>query len=449
MTVHLDRRLSRLARLQNGLFALLAVALALLLGALAQEFRVQKDVTLSGRNSLSTASLTVLSRLDKPLLVTVYAGTDGPLRGQIRAALEPYLRAYPAMRLAFVDPAVEPGRTREAGVRLNGEMVVEYGGRSEHLTVLNEESVSNLLMRLARAGERQVLYLDGHGERRLDGQANHDLGDFGRQLAAKGIRTAPLNLAAVQDVPRNAALLVIAGPQVDLLPGETDKILAYLERGGSLLWLADPGSLHGLQPLAEKLGVTPLPGRVVDLQARALRLPPNVAVSAAYGYHPVTQGFDLVTVFPDTRGLAVEERPHWQTTPLVETAGEDKSWAETGPGGEHAAFDPKRDIPGPLALGVALERTRDEGSQRVAVMGGGAFLSNTFLGNGGNLDLGVNLINWLAHDDRLITIQPRARPDAGLAMTQGKAALLGLGALLGLPLLLAAVGVVTWRRRRR
>ena len=55
--------------------------------------------------------------------------------------------------------------------------------------------------------ERLVLWLEGHGERRLDGSANHDLGDFGNQLLRKGFRVNSINLAVAQDMPANAALL--------------------------------------------------------------------------------------------------------------------------------------------------------------------------------------------------------------------------------------------------
>ena len=73
-------------------------------------------------------------------------------------------------------------------------------------------------------------------------------------------------------------------------------------------------------------------------------------------------------------------------------------------------FDKGRDVPGPVNIAVALERNVNDRTQRVVVVGNGSFLANTFLGNGGNLDLGVNMINWLAGDDALIAIQPRPSP---------------------------------------
>ena len=48
------------------------------------------------------------------------------------------------------------------------------------------------------------------------------------------------------------------------------------------------------------------------------------------------------------------------------------------------------------------------------VVGNASFLSNYFITSGGNLDLGINMINWLAGDDQLITIQPKPLKDVNV-----------------------------------
>ena len=45
------------------------------------------------------------------------------------------------------------------------------------------------------------MYVDGHGEAKLDGSANFDLGEFGRQLNTKGFRVQGLNLTIAPQVP--------------------------------------------------------------------------------------------------------------------------------------------------------------------------------------------------------------------------------------------------------
>ena len=139
----------------------------------------------------------------------------------------------------------------------------------------------------------------------------------------------------------------------------------------------------------------------------------------------MTAQFDLVTVFPHARAIGVNDDPGWHVTPLIETAA--RSWVESGAADEHAAFDPRQDVAGPVVIGRALEREREDGRQRIAVIGSGDFLANAYLGNGGNLDLGINLVNWLAGDANLITIQPKNTMDATLSLGKSAAMALALG----------------------
>ena len=145
------------------------------------------------------------------------------------------------------------------------------------------------------------MYLEGHGERKLDGAANHDLGDFGKRLQKNGYRIASLNLTVSPEVPSNASLLVLTHPQAALLPGEVNKILRHLDSGGNLLWLIDAEPLRGLEPVAEKLGLLLTPGMVIDPAAQDMNAPANWALSTDYPSHPVTNNFNLITVFPFAR----------------------------------------------------------------------------------------------------------------------------------------------------
>jgi ABC-type uncharacterized transport system involved in gliding motility auxiliary subunit len=450
--MEINRKLRFRLRLQNGLFlALFLVAIGFSV-YLLRTYHVQWDITQGARHSLSQASLNTLRQLPGPVVLTAYATQQDPKLGDIRKLIRefaaPYQRAKPDLSLKFIDPAEQPEATRAAGVKVNGEMVATYRNRSEHLTTLNEQTLTNALMRLARSEERLAMYLDGHGERKLDGDANHDLGDFGRHLQTKGFKIGSLNLALAQEVPANASLLLIASPQVDLLPGEVEKLGQYLARGGNLLWLIDQEPLHGLQSLAEALGLMLSPGVVIDPAAgQKAGVPATIALAALYARHPVTDNFDLITAFPFARQIGFADETGWHATNLIEVA--PRGWVETGKLEGNPVFDKGRDIPGPVTVGITLERSVEDKNQRVAVIGSGAFLSNTYLGNGGNLDLGVNLVNWLAGDDNLITVQPRSTRDADLALSKPAAAVISIGFLLALPLAFLIAAIAIWRRRRK
>ncbi len=452
--MELTRRRRRLLTVHHWLFVVLLLALTALLAFLAHEYRFQRDLTHANRNTLSAATLEVLKQLDGPLHITAFAMPQ-TVRGQdvhkwIREVLRTYQRAKPDLALTIVDPREDPKAALAAGVQTTNELLIEYRKRSERLSVAeinNEQAVANALMRLARGAERLVLWLDGHGERRLNGIANHDLGEFGRQLQLKGFRLNSLNLALAQEVPANAALLVVASPQVDLLPAEVDKIRRHLAASGNLLWLIDPGPLRGMQPIAEILGLVLTPGIVVDPEASRFNTSPTIAVGATYGRHPITNVLAKNTFFPVARQIGTTENEEWRVTPLVEVA--QRGWVETGKLDGNISFDKNRDFAGPVNIATAFERTVGDRNQRVVVVGTGEFLANAYLGNLGNLDLGVNIMNWLTGDDRMITIQPRPAPDSTLDIEPFTFYSIAFTFLLALPLAFTITGAVIWWRRRK
>jgi ABC-type uncharacterized transport system involved in gliding motility auxiliary subunit len=452
-------RKSRLRiRLENVLFGLLFLAAMGLLAWLSTRYNLQADWTASGRNSLSAASQALLDRLEGPVRITAYAREEEVLRSRIRELVERYRRHKGDMELRFVDPDNVPDKIRELGITAPGELVIAYGGRSEHLQSHTEQAMTNALQRVARAGERRLAFITGHGERRPLGQANHDLGDWGKQLEQRGFRLESLNLAERGAIPEETAVLVLAGPQVSLLPGEVQIIQGYVERGRNLLWLADPGSLRGLGPLAEQLGLEFQPGVIVDPTTQIFGIDnPAMALVSGYPSHPLTQDFELLTVYPQAVGILADPPAPWESRPFLTTSGH--AWSETGELAGEVRFEEETDISGPLDIGVALTRDLSTGepssdeagrrTQRIAVVGDGDFLSNSFLGNGGNLDIGLSLANWLASDDALIAVPAKVAPDLSLALSKTQAAVIGIGYLVGAPLLLLVAGLFIWMRRRR
>lgn len=443
--------LSRNVALRNMIFVLLLLSAALGLGYFATRHHVQRDVTHNASNSLEPASVEVLKQLTGPVNITVYATEQDVRLGDIRKIIRDFLSLYQRYKsdinLVFIDPGKEVEKARAARIQLNGEMVIEYAGRNEHLTKINEQIVTSTLLRLAHSRDQTVMYLDGHGERKLDGLANFDLGAvFGAKLKQNGFRLNSLNLALAQEVPANVSVLVITQPQLDLMPGEVDKLLRYVERGGNLLWLVDAEPLHGLERLAEKLDLLLPPGIVIDPDS-GMNVPATWTIGATYPPHAITRNFNLITAYPLARPLIRNENTDWKYHVLVEVAA--RGWVSSKAPKGKPVFDKQHDIPGPAVIAMALERNIHDMEQRIVVVGNGAFLANSYAGNGGNVDLGVNMVNWLAGEERLITLQPRATKDSNLALSKTQLNVISFVSLLGLPLLLAGVGGYIWWKRRR
>ncbi|HTD92151.1 MAG TPA: GldG family protein, partial [Burkholderiales bacterium] len=345
---------------QGSLYTVLLLVLVMLLAWVAREYRAEWDVTANARNTLSQGTQDALRQFDGPVNVTAYAmARDGSndVHKLLQEKLRPWQRVKPDLAVTMVDPRDDPKRANAAGLRSPNELVIEHKGRTEHLPVesFNEQNFVNALIRLSRTTTTVVYWLDGHGERKLDGIANNDLGEFGRQLQMKGYKFSNLNLSIAQDVPRNAAALVIASPQTDLQDAEVARVRAFIEAGGNLLWLIDPEPLHGLDPIAEYLGLVLTPGTVVDPSIKPRSGPPTLAVGSNYARHPVTGSFRLNTLFPGSRQIGAAEREGWRMTPLIDVA--QRGWVETGKLDDKPIFDEAHDFRGPVNIAMAFERT--------------------------------------------------------------------------------------------
>jgi len=436
--------------LKNIAFAMVLLVAAFALYQLAARHPMQWDTTQSASNTLEDSSVDVLKQLPDEIRITVYAteqdATVEDMHKLIRGFVALYQRYKPDITLVFIDPVKQPDEARKVNIQANGEMLVQYGGRVEHLTVISEQALTGALLRLAHSKDKLLMYLDGHGERKLDGIANHDLGEFGKRLQQNGYRLGSLNLTIAQDVPSNANMLLITQPQIDMLPGEVDKLLRYVAQGGNILWLVDAEPLHGLEPLAEKLGLLLTPGIVIDPAAEEMRAPANWALATGYPPHPVTRNFNLISVFPFARAIGSEENEAWQRTTLVEAA--PHGWVSSRTAQGKPSFDKNQDVPGPATIALALQRDVNDRDQRIVVVGSGSFLANAYSGNGGNIDLGINMVNWLANEEKLIATQPRLVKDSAVTLSKTQLGVISGGFLIVLPALLLLVGGVQWWRRR-
>lgn len=436
---------------QNILFVVLLLTGVGVAAWLSTQYAYEADWTHGRRNSLSPASARLLASLKQPLDITVYAGPNSPFHAPLERFLSSYQKVKPDIRVTFVDPDRDPEAVRQAGVTVVGEVVLEYGGRTEKLTRINQAEMGNALQRLIRSTDRYVVFLKGDGERDALGEHNFDLGAYGKQLTAKGFKIEPLSLAANPSIPDNTAVLVIAGPQAPVLPGMVKLIREYVKQGGNLLWLGDPGPLFGLEPLASDLGVKFGRGTIVDPNTQLFGISDaGIAVVTDYSANSaVTAGLRVMTLFPNATSVEVNPSAGWQEDDFLKSL--PRSWLETGDVHKPVGYDPKLgDKPGPLTLGAAL--TRDLGGgrhQRVLITGDGDFLSDAYVANVGNMELGLDIMNWVSHDDSLIDVNPQPAPDLVLSLTPRQQEAM-VGAFLALlPLLLISAALLVWVRRRR
>jgi len=468
---------------QNRLFYLLFSAVIILTAMLSYKYQYISDWTENSQNSLNEKTIALLQRLEEPIKITSYTNNN-EIKKIVKRLIARYQFEYGEIQLDFIDPTQHPQQVRDLGIQVEGELIIEMAGRIEHLTQLNESKLTNSIFRLARQSQRKVLFIEGHGERKALGKANFDLGEFSQQLHKQGFEIASFKLTDSIPIDANNDVLIIAGPQADYLNGEVQVLLKYIEQGVNFLWLLEPLQdsgqyLFGLAPLAERLGLEFNEGVVVDTSTRSLQLErPDYAIISDYINHPLTASMQSLTIFP--QALAIDpiredkednNQTNFSFEPILLTI--EQSWVETSEVKGTIHYDADEDTLGPLIIGVSQTRKLNDNDtatnndqtqplqqssistqpltqQRVVVIGDGDFLSNAFVANGGNLELGLNIFNWLSQDDQFIAIPAKEQPDVELNFSETQLMVIGFVFFMLLPALFILIGLfIRFKRRKR
>lgn len=100
-----------------------------------------------------------------------------------------------------------------------------------------------------------VYFLTGHGEKSIEDSYKI----YADQLRSKNYDVKELNLSETPQIPENAKIIYLAGPQSDLTDREADLLDAYLENGGSASFLLSPCETEGrflnIEKILDKFGI--------------------------------------------------------------------------------------------------------------------------------------------------------------------------------------------------
>ena len=256
-----------------------------------------------------------------------------------------------------------------------GTVVITYKDRTQRVTASEEQDVTNALIKLVTGKEKKVYFTQGHGERDTAGSDRLGYSSITAALGRDNFTVDKLVLAQQKDVPADATVVVIAGPQTDFLGPEIDALKRYVAKGGKILAMVDPPEPNGadqanLRAFLHDWAIDFGNDIVVDASGigQLFGGDASVPVAAIYPPHPITEGFRVMTAFPLSRSvLPVEGGVGGHTAqPIVQTS--QQSWAETDlknlTTGKVELNADQGDKQGPVTLGAAVSAPATEARAR-------------------------------------------------------------------------------------
>ena len=413
------------------------------------------DLTPDKRYQLSDYTRRVLGELEDDVRVLAFLRSDDKRNRDIEDLLSRVSLSSKRVRYQVVDVNRNPALAREYGVDVYGAIVVESQGRRREFSNPTEELLIAAIVQVTRPSNRRVYFLTGHGERDLSSPDDrHGFSSARAALMTERYEVGELRLVADREIPADAATLIIAGPRSNLLTGEMLRLDTYLQNGGSLLVLLDPGNAPGLVALLRRYGVVVSDEVVLDPENRLFAGDYlTMLVPGRSPAHPITSALQAPVLMSQVRTVNFEtSQTALAGVVLLETAPE--SWStpelsvmQTGMG----EYVTGRDKRGPVPVGVSvLLRSPGGPAGRLVVLGDADFASNSLLGYLGNRDLLLNAVNWLAGEQTLIgTRRPKEQPGVNqffVSARQGRMAF-WLGTVVE-PAVVLLIGAVVLLRRR-
>lgn len=452
--VALTRRQARYG--SNALLMSVAfIGILVVVNFLVSSHSKQWDLTEDKQNSLTDESVKTLESLKSPVMA--YAYYTANMSPQTASDLLQNYKTKGNGKFDYkvVDPNANPVQAQQDKVTKDGTIVFKMNNREEQITSATEQDITGALVRLANPGKRVVYFLSGNGEYVTDTTADTNYSDVGTALGAKNYTVSTLNLLATPKIPSDALAIIIAGPTKPLSQQEVDLIKAYQDKGGSLVYLAEPRPVTQFGTaddpmvtyLAKTWGIQLDEDMIIDPSSQQLA----VAVSQRFGNSPITQKmYTLALVLPSARSVRVGTAPANTTLdPLAYSS--DAAWGETDYNSitqNQVSKDAKTDIIGPVTL--AVSGTNATTNARVLVVGDSDFASSKAYSSYGNSDFILNGIDWAAQQDNLISLTPRQPIQRFLITPQRYTmGLILLGSVFVLPGLVLVMGITVWLQRRR
>ena len=408
------------------------------------------DATANKLYSLSPQTLQALASITDTVEIYSFFAPNDSRQKEFENVLEEYLHRSRHLKYTAVDPDLQPTLAKQLEVSSAGTIVFVHGDRKQKIYGIQEQDITGAILRVLRSSEPKAYFVSGHQERDPESYKPEGFSTIAKAMKDEGYTVETLNLASGTALPEDAAMIVLASPRQALSSEEESRLASYLQGGGRLFVLSDPGLEAPLATTLASYGLQWNNDVIIDLQ---LSLMGNIAtpLTNSYPFSAITRDMQgLTTFFPYARSLTLLQAnlPEGvQTQPLV-TSGPD-AWGETDLQNANPVYEADKDLKGPLNICATAENT--ESKTRIVACGDSEFASNdifsTFSGSG-NGDLFMNAVNWLAEEEQLISIRPKPPTMQTVMLTpeQGRAVQIITAVLM--PLTIAIIGAMVWWRRR-
>jgi hypothetical protein len=468
-------------RVRQALVAGLTLALAAVYGALftfvAGDLDVKADFSYFHTARASESTRKIAASSSAPIEVTAFFPQLNPVGAEVDAYLRDFARGLSTVHVQWRDRLLVPELARQAKVFEDGVVIVQRGTERESVSLgvdmtaarpklkTLDSDFQKALLKVLR--ERRTAYFTvGHGELNDSQPTPQNEGRTGkaiRQILEQQnyqVRDLSATSGLGVDVPSDASMVLVIGPQQPFLPEEVATLARYAGRGGRLFICLDPEAKVDLQPLAGILGLSISPGVLandkVHLRRRFNDSDHIVLVTNRYSSHASVSTLSRVASRPAVfvgagfldkkAGADGALRIDFAVRALPDTFNDDNG---------NFFFDASTEKRQTYALIAAVSKSVNAGVEgkksdemRAFVVADADAVSDAVLGNEANVLLVADAVRWMGGEESFAGALSTPE-DVRIEHTKQKDLVWFYGSIFGAPAIVLGSGLLYTHRIRR
>ena len=210
----------------------------------------------------------------------------------------------------MIDPDRQPAVAKRYHVKAYHTIAASGYGKVETFYRLDEATLTHAILKLTRARQPVVYVMSGHGEPSLSDTERVGYSQAKQALETQNYVVKALVLARHQRVPDDADVVILAGPRTELLEAEQAALTQFIDRGGNLLLMLDPGTMPQMTRFVATYGLTLGDDMIIEPNDMMKLVGGDYLMPTVVTYdpqHEIVKDFDnLMTIFPVVRSVAAQ-----------------------------------------------------------------------------------------------------------------------------------------------
>lgn len=328
------------------------------------------------------------------------------------------------------------------------QYALNYNTYSYELAAYDGEGQIDSAIAYATTDDMPVYYeITGHGETEISGV-------FRSSMEKGNISLEKLNLMDCDEIADDAQAVIINGPVSDFSRDDMKKVLDYMDAGGNLFITTTytEEDMSNFKQILSEYSVSLVDGMVVENDSNAYYQQPYYVLPTVEetNWTYFLNGY-IFAPFP--QGMTYEEADDVTITPILTTSKDSVSKTDVK---NVTTYEwQEGDVKGPFTLGLCAQKSVGDNTSYAVIISDTAIFEDDAneMVSGANNKLFTNLIAGLDTSDtaytNMMSVSARYLENELILFPNMAVLLTAIIGIIVIPVLILAVGIVIWARRRR